>query len=63
MDQSALFQFKVFEQAINVMGEIISDIDIELEQKDNKLQFLEDKKGTPDSKVIEEMNRLNSNNI
>ena len=34
-------------------------MDIELEQKDNKTQFLEDEIGIPDFKVVEEMNRLN----
>ena len=38
------------------MGETISDMDVEREQKDNKIQFLNDKIGIPDSKVIEEMN-------
>ena len=61
--QNALNQSKVFKQAINIMGETISDMDMELEQKDNKKQFLEDKIGIPDSKVIEEMNRLDSNKI
>ena len=40
------------------MGETISDMDIELEQKYNKIQFSEDKIGIPDSKEIEEMNTL-----
>ena len=56
--QNALIRSKVFKQAINIMGETISDMDMEIEQKDNKIQFLEDKIGIPDSKVIEEMNRL-----
>ena len=43
------------------MGETISDMDIELEQKDNKIKVLEDKIGIPDSNVIEEMNRLELN--
>ena len=30
------------------MGETISDMDKEIEQKDNKTQFLEDKIGIPD---------------
>ena len=59
--QSALIQSKVFEQSINIMGETISDMDIEIEQKDNKMQLLEHKVGIPDSKVIEEMNRLDLN--
>ena len=61
--QNALIQSKVFKQAINIMGETISDMDIEIEQKDNKIHFLEDKIGIPDSKVIEEMNRLDLNKI
>ena len=61
--QNALIQSKVIKQAINIMGETISDMDMEIEQKDNKIQFLEDKIGIPDSKVIEEMNRLVLNKI
>ena len=33
-------------------------MDIKIEQKDNKIQFLENKIGIPDCKVIEEMNKL-----
>ena len=51
--QNALIQSKVFKQAINIMGETISNLDLEIQQKDNKIQFLEDKIGTPGSKVIE----------
>ena len=40
------------------MGETISDMDVEKEQKDNKIQILEDKIGILDSKIIKEMNRL-----
>ena len=40
------------------MDKTISDMDIEVEQKDNKTQFLEDEIGKPDSKVVGEMNRL-----
>ena len=40
------------------MGEPKSDMDLELEQKDNKIQFLEDKLVKPDSKSVEDMNRL-----
>ena len=61
--QKALIQSKVFKQAINIMGETISDMDMEVERKDDKIQFLEDKIGIPDSKVIEEMNRLDLNKI
>ena len=38
-------------------------MDLAIEQKDNKLQFSEDKIGIPDSKVIEEMKRLDLNKI
>ena len=43
------------------MGETISDKGTELEKKDNKTQVLEDKIGTPDSRIVEEMNRLQLN--
>ena len=38
-------------------------MDIDFEQKDNKVQIFEDKIGIPDSKVIEGMNRLDLNKI
>ena len=51
--------FKVnFWTSKNYYGETVSDMDIELEQKSNKIQFLEDEIGKPDSNVVEEMNRL-----
>ena len=53
--QSPLIQSKVFKKAIKFLGETIPDMDIELEQKGSKLQFLEDRIGIPDSKVIGEM--------
>ena len=34
-----------------------------MEQKDNKIEFLENKIGLPDSKVFEKMNRLGLNKI
>ena len=61
--QNALIQSKVFKQAINIMGETISDMDIEIKRRDNKIQFLENKIGITDSKVIEEMKRLDLNKI
>ena len=45
------------------MGETIEDMDIEIEQKDSKIEFLENKIGLPDTKVNEEMNRLGLNKI
>ena len=38
--QNALIQSKFYKQAINFLGETISDMDIEIENKDNKIQFL-----------------------
>ena len=38
-------------------------MDIELEQKDNNIQILEDKIGIPDFKVIEGTNRFDLNRI
>ena len=52
---------KFFEQATNIMGENIEDMDIEIEQKDNKIEFLENIIGLPHSNVFEEMNRLGLN--
>ena len=37
--QNALFQSKVFKQAINISGKTISDMDKEIEQKANKNNF------------------------
>ena len=56
--QNTLIQSKVFKPTIKIVGETIADMDMEIEQKDNKIQFFEDKIGIPDFKVIEEMNRL-----
>ena len=63
--QNARIQNIVFEQAKNILAETISDTDIELQQKDAKKHFLEDKRGIPDSKILEdeEMNRLDSNKV
>ena len=60
-DQNASLQSKASLQTIGIMGETISDMDIELEQKHNKTQILEDEIGMPDSKFKEEMNRLDLN--
>ena len=43
------------------MGETISDMDLEINEKDNKTHFLEDNIAIPKSKVIEEINRLDLN--
>ena len=40
------------------MGDTIEFMDIELEQKDNKNEFLENEIGLADSKFIEEGNKL-----
>ena len=58
---NALTQSKGFEQAINIKGGTIEDMDMEIEQKDNKTDFLENKIGLADYKVIEEMNWLGLN--
>ena len=55
--QNASIKNKVFEQALNLMGETIEDMDTEMD-KDNKTDFLENKIGLPDCKVREEMNKL-----
>ena len=45
------------------MGESISHFVIKLNQKDTKIQILEDKIGRPHSKNVETMNRLDLNKI
>ena len=43
------------------MGYTTEDMDIELEQKDNKIELSENKIGLPDCDVFEKMNRLGLN--
>ena len=50
--QHVLIQRKVPEQAIKKMGETVEDMDIETEQKHNKIEFLENEIRLPDFKVI-----------
>ena len=45
------------------MSDTIDDMDIEIEQKDNKISFLENKIVVTDDKVIEEMKRLDLDKI
>ena len=40
------------------MDETKTDMDVETEQKDNKVQVLEDKMGIPDFKGVDEMKYL-----
>ena len=64
LGENALIQSSVYKEAINIMGDTINDMDKEIEQKDNKISFLEKNKiGVTDDKVIEEMNRLDLNKI
>ena len=45
------------------MGYTIQDLDIEIEQKDHRIEILEKKIRLPDCHVFEEMNRLGLNKI
>ena len=63
LGENALIQSSIYKEAINIMGDTINDMDIEIVQKDNKISFLENKIGVTDDKVIEEMNRLDLNKI
>ena len=45
------------------MGDTIEDMQIEIEQKDNKIEFFENKIGLSGSKDLEEMNRWGLNKI
>ena len=44
-----------------MIGDTIEDMEIELEKKHNKIEFLEIKIGLPDSKDTEEKNRFGFN--
>ena len=61
--QNALIQSSIYKEAINIMGDTISDMDIEIEQKDNNKNFLGDKIGVTDDEVVEEMYKFNLNKI
>ena len=63
LGQNAIIQSSIYREAINITGDTINDMDIELEEKDNKKSFLENKIGVTDDRVIEEMNRLDLNKI
>ena len=58
LGRNALIQSKISEKALIIMGDTIEDMDREKEHKYNKIEFLENKIGIPDCKVIEEMNKL-----
>ena len=45
------------------MGDTIDVFDIEKEQKENKIEFLEKEKALPDCKVNKKMNKLGLNKI
>ena len=45
------------------MRDTSENMDIKIEQKVNKKEVLEDKRGLPDCNVIEEMNKLGLNKI
>ena len=61
--QNAVIQNKVVEQEINIIGDTIEGMDFDIEEKDNKIEFLENKTGLPDCKVNEGMNRLGLNKM
>ena len=63
LGENALIQRSIYRKAINIMGDTINDMDIEIEQKDKKIAFLENKIGVTDDKVIEEKNRLDLNKL
>ena len=59
----ALIESSIYKEAINIMGGTRDDMDIEIEQKDNRISFLENKIGVTDDEVIEEMKRLDLDKI
>ena len=48
---------------MNIMGDTTEDVDVEIAQKDNKIEFLGNKVGLPVSKFMEEKNRLGLNKM
>ena len=63
LSKNALIQSSIYKEAINIMGDTITDMDVEIEQKDNKISFPENKIGVTDDKIVEEMKRLDLNKI
>ena len=63
LGENALIQSSIYKAAINIMGDTIYVVDVEIEENDNKISFLENKIGVTDDKIIEEMNRLDLNKI
>ena len=63
LGKNALIQSSNYKEAINIMGDTINDMDVEIEQKDNNISFLENKIGVTDDRIVEEMKRLNLNKI
>ena len=63
LGKNALIQSSIYKEAINIMGDTITDMDVEIEQKDNKISFPENKIGVTDDKIVEEMKRLDLNKI
>ena len=45
------------------MGQTITDLDIDIEEKNNRTSFSENEMGIAGNKVVEEMNKLNLNKI
>ena len=63
LGENALIQSSIYKKAINIMGDNINDMDVEIEQKDNKISFPKNKIRVTDKIIIEEMNRLGLNKI
>ena len=63
LGKNALIQSSIYKKANIIMGDTINDMDIEIEQKDNKISFLENKIGVTDDKIIEEMKKLDLNKL
>ena len=47
--ENALTQNNVIEQAINIIGDTIEDMDVEIKRKEYRLEFLEKEIEIPDS--------------
>lgn len=53
--KTMLIQNNVYKKAMYLMGDTIADMDEEIEIKDNKINYLENKIGMTDKEVVKEM--------
>lgn len=55
LGRNMLIKNTIYNKAIYQMGDTIADMDIEIEEKDSKINYLEKKIGITDKEIIKEM--------